>query len=184
MPMHLAQLRQYVNEQRRGHYLEGHAGEYIMPNWTIYERESRLYVDIEAYQDEALNWNAPSDPYSGLPFRSSYMPTALRVAAAMEQVGMFTPKGLKAVSEIWGSLEYKDQEDHLDGQKLTERLLERLHTEDLILDTAQQDDVSTLYRDWQIPMYDLDFSLIEVSREELEAAQEAEYWSMVGDPRW
>jgi hypothetical protein len=102
----------------------------------------------------------------------------------MEQVGMFTPKGLKAVSEIWGSLEYKDQEDHLDGQKLTERLLERLHTEDLILDTAQQDDVSTLYRDWQIPMYDLDFSLIEVSREELEAAQEAEYWSMVGDPRW
>jgi hypothetical protein len=52
------------------------------------------------------------------------------------------------------------------------------------LDTAQQDDVATLYRHWQIPMHDLDFSLIPVSLEELEAAQEREYWSMVGDPRY
>ena len=182
-PMHLAQLRQYVDQQRRGHYLEGHAGEYIMPNWTIYERESRLYVDIEAYQDDALNWSSPGDPYSGHSF-SSFMPPALRVAGSMEQVGLFTTKGLKALSEIWGSLEYRDQEDHLDGQKLTEQLLERLDSEGLMLDAAQQEDVATLYRDWQIPMYDLDFSLIEVSREELEAAQEAEYWSMVGDPRY
>lgn len=49
---------------------------------------------------------------------------------------------------------------------------------------AQQEDLATLYREWQIPMYDLDFSLVEVSREELEAARESEYWSMVGDPRW
>ena len=41
-----------------------------------------------------------------------------------------------------------------------------------------------LYRNWQIPMYNLDFSLIPVSLEELEAAQEREYWSMVGDPRY
>jgi hypothetical protein len=182
-PMHLAQLREYVDHERRGHYLEGHAGEYIMPNWTIYQRESRLYVDIEAYQDDALNWSAPGDPYSGLPFLGSFTPPALRVAAAMEQVGMFTPKGLQAVSDIWGSLEYKDKEDHHDGEKLTERLLHRLHAEDLTLDTAQQDDLSTLYQDWQIPMYNLDFSLIPVTLEELEAAQEREYWSMVGDPR-
>lgn len=44
---------------------------------------------------------------------------------------------------------------------------------------AQQEDLATLYREWQIPMYDLDFSLVEVSREELEAARESEYWSMV-----
>jgi hypothetical protein len=33
-------------------------------------------------------------------------------------------------------------------------------------------------------MYNLDFSLRPVTLEELEAAQEREYWSMVGDPRW
>ncbi|MHC2841737.1 hypothetical protein [Bradyrhizobium diazoefficiens] len=183
-PMHLAQLREYVDRERRGHYLEGRAGEYIMPNWTIYERESRLYVDVEAYQDNALNWSAPGDPYSDLPFLASLTPPALRVAAAMEQVGMFTLKGLKAVSDIWGSLEYRDKEDHHDGSKLTERLLERLHSEGLMLGTTQQDDISALYQDWQIPMYNLDFSLIPVTLEELEAAQERKYWSMVGDPRW
>jgi hypothetical protein len=182
-PMHLAQLRDYVDHHRRGHYLEGQAGEYIMPNWTIYQRESRLYVDIEAYQDEALSWNAPGDPYTGYPILDSFVPPALRVAAAMEQVGMFTVKGLQAVSDIWGSLEYTDKEDHHDGTKLTERLLHRLHAEGLMFDTARDEDVSTLYRTWQIPMYNLDFSLVPVSLEELEAAQEREYWSMVGDPR-
>lgn len=40
-----------------------------------------------------------------------------------------------------------------------------------------------MYRDWQIPMYNLKFSLIEVPLEELLAEQEREYWSEVGDPR-
>jgi hypothetical protein len=39
-PTNLAELREYVDRQRRGHYLEGHAGEYIMPNWAVYQRES------------------------------------------------------------------------------------------------------------------------------------------------
>jgi hypothetical protein len=71
--------------------------------------------------------------------RKSAMPPALRVAVAVEEVGMFTPKGLKAVSEIWGSLEYKNNEDHHDGEKLTERLLKRLRTEGLMLDTAEEE---------------------------------------------
>lgn len=176
-PMHIAQLREYVDRERRGHYLEGHAGEYIMPNSTIYRRESRLYVDVEADQDDTLTWSEPRDPYAGLPFLS-FMPPALRVAAAMEQVGIFTPNGLKAVSEIWGSLEYKDREDHHDGAKLTELMLQRLHAEGLMLDTAEDNDVGVLYRDWQIPMYNLEFSLIQVPLEELEAEQERELGAM------
>lgn len=41
-PMHLAQLRDYVDQQRLGEYLEGRGGEYIMPNWTIYKRSESL----------------------------------------------------------------------------------------------------------------------------------------------
>jgi hypothetical protein len=68
-PTHLAELREYVDRARRGHYLEGHAGEYIMPNSTICRRESRLYVDIEACQEDTLTWSEPRDPYAGLPPR-------------------------------------------------------------------------------------------------------------------
>lgn len=67
---------------------------------------------------------------------------------------------------------------------MTEQLLTRLVNEQLPLDTADEDHVSTLYQHWQIPMYALDFSLIPVTLEELEAEQEREYWSMVGDPRY
>jgi hypothetical protein len=74
--------------------------------------------------------------------------------------------------------QYKDREDHHDGAKLTEQMLTRLHNQGLILDTAKDEDVGVLYRDWQIPMYNLEFSLIQVPLEELEAEQERELWSM------
>ncbi|MCP1761167.1 hypothetical protein [Bradyrhizobium japonicum] len=57
-------------------------------------------------------------------------------------------------------------------------MLKRLHAEGVMLDTAQDDDVGVLSRDWQIPMYNLDFSLIQVPLEDLEAEQERELWSM------
>lgn len=180
-PTHLAELREYVDRQRHGHYLEGHAGEYIAPNWAIYQRDSLLYADVEAYQDGKLEWSAPRDPPYG--HFGSFRPRALLVTEAMEQVGMFTPAGLKAVSDIWGSLEYREKEGHHDGRRLTEQLLTRLHAEGLILDTANAEHAGTLYNEWQIPMYNLEFSLIPVSLEELEAEQERELWSMVGDPR-
>jgi len=59
----------------------------------------------------------------------------------------------------------------------------RLDEEKLILDTAEDRHVGTLYNEWQIPMYNLDFSIIPVTLEELQAEQEREYWSMVDDPR-
>ncbi len=181
-PMHLAQLRDYVDMQRRGHYIEGDAGEYIMPNRAVYERESRLYADVEAYQGGSLRWSSPCDSYRGNIRFDTFTPPALRVAEAMEQLGLFTPKGLLATSEIWGSLEYRDKENSHDGEKLTAKLLARVHAARLILDTAQHARVETLYRQWQIPMYNLDFSLIPVTLAELEAQQEQEYWSMVGHP--
>ncbi|MEH2513680.1 hypothetical protein V1291_005034 [Nitrobacteraceae bacterium AZCC 1564] len=187
-PMHLAQLREYVDRRRRGHELEGYAGEYILPNWTVYQRESRLYTDIEAYQDGSLGWNSPCATYrsssaAGLTSMFDRTPHALRVAEAMQHLGLFTVQGLRATSEIWGSLEYREKENHLDGEKLAEQLLTRAKDEGLILDTAQQAHAATLYREWQIPMYNLDLSLIPVPFEELLAEQEREYWSVAGDPR-
>ena len=182
-PMHLDQLREYVDQQRRAHYIEGYAGEYIMPNWAVYGRESRLYADVEAYQDGSVGWSAPCLPFRSDSLFYTFTPAALRVAEAMLQLGLFTPKGLQAMSEIWGSLEYRDKESHHDGGKLTEQLLKRVHAEGLILEPAQDANVATLYGEWQIPMYNLELSILPVTLAELEAEQEREYWSMVGDPR-
>jgi hypothetical protein len=127
-PTDLRELRNYVDTARRGHYLEGSAGEFIMPNDTLYDRESRLYVDVEAFQDGTLIWSEPREPVTyAFPFGRS-PPTALRVVIAMEQVGMFTSAGLRAVSQIWGNLEYKDDQDHQDSEKLTKGATTRRRT--------------------------------------------------------
>lgn len=181
-PMHLADLRSYVDNDRRGHYLEGSAGEYIMPNWAVYQRESRLYADIEGYEDGTLLWNAPRGPLNSSIPAWSFMPQALRIAEAMHQLGLFTPAGLRATSDIWGSLEFREMESFTEGYRLTERLLERVDAERLILPTATSAHVSALRHQWQIPMYNLGFKLIPVTLEELKAEQERELWSLAGGP--
>lgn len=99
---------------------------------------------------------------------------------AMFTLGIFTPKGLKATSEIWGHVEFTGTEDHTHAERLTEALLKRLVAEKLPSEAATQEHVNALYNDWQLPMYDFDFSLIHVSLAELKAEQERRLWSEFG----
>jgi hypothetical protein len=50
-PVNVAQLRDYVASERKAHYVEGRFSGFIMPNWSLYQRESQLYVDIQANED-------------------------------------------------------------------------------------------------------------------------------------
>ena len=59
-PQNLMQLQEYVDSERKAHYIEGDFGEYIMPNWAIYSRESTLYVDIEVREDNVPHWSDPT----------------------------------------------------------------------------------------------------------------------------
>ena len=56
-PVNTKQLQEYVDDHRKSHYLDGAIGEYIMPNWTTWSRESKLYADIGAYEDGEPIWN-------------------------------------------------------------------------------------------------------------------------------
>jgi hypothetical protein len=102
-PVDVKQLQKYIDAERQGHYLEGGMSEYIVPNWTIYSRESALYVDIEMHEDAVPQWN---DPWVfsriGLPAD----PSALRLVRALAAVGAFSRQGLHALSEIWGQVDF------------------------------------------------------------------------------
>ena len=108
-PVDVAELRTYVDSHRKTHYLEGIAGEYIAPNWSLYSHESLLYADIEAEETGTLGWNSPDGSLlategiatSGLP------PNSLLLAEGMSTLGVFTPGGLKATSQIWGEVEFR-----------------------------------------------------------------------------
>ena len=176
-PMHVSQLREYVDSERKAHYLEGNMGEYILPNWNVASRESLLYADIEAYEDGVPQWNKPTSYVSGLP---RFAPTVLQVVEALSAVGIFSRKGLDATAEIWGQLEFRDTESHADTRRLTEQLLKRLILEGLPSETATQEDVNILYESWQMPMYHLDFKLIDVPLAELQERRDAIMWAEAG----
>ncbi len=173
----VAELRQYVDLNRNTHDREGYVGEYIVPNWNQYERESRLYADIEADESGGLTWNNPLK--RAFTFTTKrHPPMALLLVEAMASLGIFTFAGLKATSEIWGQVEFADKEGRSDARRLTQELVDRLIEEGLPSDKETQQHVRTL-DDWQLPMYNLDFAKRTVSLEELRAAREAEFWSSV-----
>lgn len=176
-PMHMAQLREYVDHARVGHYLEGDMGEYIMPNWSRYSRESTMYADVEVHEDGVPRWNEPNRLGA---ITLAFPPLVLGLAEAMSAAGLFDRRGLKAVGDIWDQVEFVDEENFEDSQRLTRELFVRLDEEGLVTEAATDRHAGLLMNDWQMPMYNLDFRELPVPLEDLEAAREASFWAEVG----
>jgi hypothetical protein len=182
----LFELRRYVNLDRRTHYLDGHLSEYIFPNSQLYDRERRMYVDIEAYEDGIPHWSAPVGIDSLFPVRE---PPALLAVEALSAVGVFSEAGLGIVAEVWGDVEFKVTELTVDenprqftiSKGLIQVMLGKLIGAKLPREDAAQEHVRAIYSHWQMPMYDLDFQPIKVSAEELKAEREAAFSSEFGD---
>ncbi|HET9640596.1 MAG TPA: hypothetical protein VFP12_15460 [Allosphingosinicella sp.] len=176
-PVNFSQLRTYVDEARKGHCLDGYAGELIVPNWNRYSRESAIYTDIEVHEDGQPRWNDPAH-YDGL--IASSRPPVLDLVDAMHFLGLFDRRGLHAVSEIWGAFEFTDEQHFDDSRRLTRLLFEALEQRSLFLDGATDDHARKLINHWQMPMYNLDFKEIPVPIEDLKAEREAAFWHEAG----
>lgn len=148
-PVDVAQLRGYVEPYRKSHYVEGSCGEYIVPNLSLYQRESQLYVDIEEHEDVSHEWTALLAHPRAFGFLT---PASLAVAEAMSALGLFTVGGFTAVSEIWGRVQFKEKETHAQAQALMEELVERVVREGLPGEDAENSHVSRLFDGWQLQM--------------------------------
>ncbi|UNK78198.1 hypothetical protein MNQ96_11450 [Sphingopyxis granuli] len=176
--VNIDQLREYVDQAREGHALEGYAGEYIVPNWTRYSREAALYADIEVYEDGIPHWSAPRGTLSKSIFGGP--PQALLLVEAMALAGMFERKGVRIVHETWAEVDFVDTQGFEDQRRLTRDMLQRLSDAQLMSDTITDAHWHALSNNWQMPMYALDFRETEVPLEDLEAQREAAFWSEVG----
>ncbi len=176
-PINLERLREYVDSKRASHYVESDLGGDIFPNWSLFTREYPLYADIMCGDYGEPGWNTPSDDGMGF---SLNLPPVLELARAMSAVGLFTLEGLEATSEIWDQMTFTELESHTDTERLTTQLLQRLDDERLLTAAAKQSHFKVLLNTWQMPMYDFDFSLINVSKEKLKDIQDGLYAAEVG----
>ncbi len=179
-PVNVAQLREYVDRSREGHSLEGYAGEYIVPNWNRYSRESTLYADIEVHEDGAPHWNHPTQLGS---IALGFPPPVLGLVEAMSALGLFGRRGLQAVADIWNQLEFVKEENFEDSRRLTGELFDRLEAEQLVTEAATERHASAIVNSWQMPMYNLEFREIAMKLSDLKAQQEAMLWAEIGYER-
>lgn len=176
-PVNVAQLRDYVDNKRQGHYLEGYAGEYIVPNWSRYSREAAMYADIEVLENGIAYW---SEPLQFGSVSGPREPAALMLGKAMTAVGMFTRAGLQAVADVWGEVEFVDMQGYTEQAKLTQAMFERLDAAQAVTEAATADHVRLLRHHWQLPMYHLDFKEVAVPLETLQAEREGQLWAEAG----
>jgi hypothetical protein len=176
-PRTVEDIQGYADNERQSHYLEGYAGEYILPNSTIFERESILYADIISYEDNKPIWNIPRrNVYST--FQSK--PEPIRVLEAVSSFGLFSIQGLKILAEVWHQVEFKDVQTHFDAKNLVEETLQRVSSAKICFDTASTELATILFETWQMPMYNLDLTMIDVSIESLENEREKLLYSETG----
>ncbi|WP_168333808.1 hypothetical protein [Rhizobium anhuiense] len=142
----------------------------------IYQRETRLYADIEGLDDGTLQWVAPGGYTSMFDFK----PNALIVAEVLSAVGAFSIKGINAVSAVWDEVDFQDATTCNESDRLIQAMLERLIEEKLVTEAASDDHVGQLYNRWQMPLYALDMKSKVVERSALEEEQERMLWAETG----
>ncbi len=176
-PVNAKQLQEYVDDHRKSHYLEGAFGEYIMPNWTTWSRESMLYADIVTHEDGVPTWNEPD---ATAPMFDNYEPFTWHVCQALRDLGAFTGAGLDIVSSVWSQTEFVDDQHWDDTEMLTYEILSAFEKAAFITEAAREEQLGVLYNRWQLPMYHIDFKRIEVPLAELQAKRDANFWAEIG----
>lgn len=181
-PTDKRQLRSYVDIQRRSHVTDGAVGEYIVPSGPIPDRERRLYADVERLDDGTLIWNLPRSWKDGLPDTSLFdrAPDALRMARAMQKLGMFSEAGLKVVSDLWSAESLGDQMTWQDGQDLAMCMLELLDKQGSVHEDSTNEDARLVVNEWPLPMWDFELGPVVVPIEELESERERNLWREMG----
>ena len=95
-------------------------------------------------------------------------------------LGIFTLQGLKATSEVWDKVEFAGPEDYSVAMELMRELVDHLVRENLPREGSVNPYMQTLFDYWQLPMYNLDFKKISISKKQLLAEREVAVASLGG----
>jgi hypothetical protein len=90
-------------------------------------------------------------------------------------LGVFSLPGLRLLSEVWGKVEFEGDKNWSTARALCGEMIRLLNSAKLVTERANSDHAQTLLNDWQMPMYNIDFSLIEVSVEDLRERRELDW---------
>jgi AbiV family abortive infection protein len=169
-PATFGELRGYVEDMRRSHYLDGpNDADWSFRNEIEVGREEAFYVDYVKY-DDGHKWVSPRDRYEREAWGAN---AAAKLVFAMERLGMFTEQGLQLIGETWNGVEIADSLHWNEHQKRSWTAIKAISAAGLFTDRATQDDVRVVYHKWTFPMGTLDLRKRRVDDAELRREKDA-----------
>jgi AbiV family abortive infection protein len=172
-PSDLAEVRRYMDRERRTLYLDGeNEVEWMFRNDILRRREESIYVDYVSYVDSFKNehhWHTP-DPRLMRLWSFGSRPRVLDVALALHGAGMVAKAALAKIADLWRASPMDDTVKWPVLRQLNMRTLETLKESNLLRARP-----SFIYQriadDWLFPLYPLDLREFTVDPAELREAQ-------------
>lgn len=168
-PVSVAQLQEYVNHHRPTYYLEGGMSEFIMPNWALFQREWTLYADVIGNEDAGPVWSSPLEPRLG---GFNIEPQAWRVIDALDAFGLLSRTGADILRQTWGTTRFEGAANWTTTQALYRAMATAAEAAGILRDRVTEAHAASLHSGWQMPMYELDFSPIKVTLEDIRERRE------------
>ena len=160
-PTTLAQLQEYVDHHREQFYLDGpNDVDWIFRNEVIEGRESTLYVDYVAHDDEH-RWSDPTD-LEDLEFGKPLEPGSVVTARRLNDIGISSPETLATIADVWRIRPPVPDTQWSEIRRANHGTLELMESRSRLKEQPSST-YSWLMEQWQFPMYDLDLSEIPVS---------------------
>jgi len=169
IPASLGALIPAVDFDRQEYYLDGPDGcEWIFRNEILNRRESNMYVDYVEVED-GHQWEIPTF-LEGL-YERRWGLSSLPLAKNIVDSGYISMEALEVIAKIWRTIKISDSFTRFDAEKINMRVLRELDDRDLLIEQPLMEQPKETYinivRRWIFPLYGVDMSRIEVSREEL-----------------
>ncbi len=157
------QAREYVDDIRESHYLDGpNEVDWIFRNAILSEREEALYVDLLEDEDGGLFW---SDPGRWDDLRMGPPTAASSRVLALARLGCTSAEGLQHISETWHEVQLEPETHYQVVAKLNREILLRLDRQ------ATEPEIN-LALDWQFPLGDFDLQQTDVDLKALQELRE------------
>ena len=169
-PGTLAQLQEYIDNDREEFYLDGpNDVDWIFPNQVTQGREGMFYVDYVAH-DDGHQWSDPV-AFEDILFSSPPMP-AVRMALHLSSVGGIGSEALAFVAATWRGRVPGPETHCTEIRELNALTLQTLDEHGLLREHPNEV-YSWIVREWQFPMYDLDLTPIQVDLQALREQQQS-----------
>ncbi len=172
-PADFKEVLRWVDNERQEYYLDGpNDVDWIFHNWTLQQREERIYVDYME-NDGEHQWLSPERYDTMLENRLSFelVPKVIQLSATLHSLGISKPKALELIASKWRPIKMDDSFSWQDLRTLNKETLEELENKRL-LENSNESTERDIIDNWLFPIYSIKIRIVEVDKKKLREIQE------------